>query len=359
MFDVFDSPVLTEMISRPVEQQMEQEPFLGDQIAPFVQENDTEITLGRSMIYAFGKGQFKAPDAVPPLMQVRAARQVETVEILQLDEMHRIVQSEYQELKSPDQNIRRRAGVQLIDRGKILEIRNRRLAEDMRWKAMSGELVVVYSDPNADTIVVDYRVPAANKPTAVPDWTNTTTAQPVVNMRAWQLLVANGAGQLGTQVHMNENTLEFVLNNTNVRSAIDADNPQKVPTVEQVEQLLRPGSKIVVYNGGYLPEGADVDGSGEPLYSVGQNKLRHYLPNGRVLVTTPYTVNGQRIMDTANGLVDMSSQEQERIVAGPQSEVILEAFTKARYLRQARSALPRIYTPEAFCWATVYPGDGN
>jgi hypothetical protein len=79
-----------------------------------------------------------------------------------------------------------------------------------------------------------------------------------------------------------------------------------------------------------------------------------YLPNNKVLVTTEYTIEGERIADTLNGQVEISTGYNETAIQlGPSSEVILDHMTKNRYLREAAARIPRLLHPECFLAATV------
>ena len=79
-----------------------------------------------------------------------------------------------------------------------------------------------------------------------------------------------------------------------------------------------------------------------------------YLPIGKVLITTEYSVEGEKIADTLNGEVDISvSFNEAEPVMGPAAEVILNHLDKNRYLRQAASRIVRLLHPECFLAAQV------
>ena len=79
-----------------------------------------------------------------------------------------------------------------------------------------------------------------------------------------------------------------------------------------------------------------------------------YLPVGKVLVTSPYSIEGERIADTLNGQVDVSvAYNEAEPTMGPANEVILNHLDKNRYLREAAARLVRVFHPECFLCATV------
>src|SRR3954451_16112520 len=106
-FDIFDQAVLTALVNEPVDTALESAPYLGNQIAPVnnVQTRMARMDIGRQ--YSFGIGQFKAPNAMPALVEMPVAeRQEAIIEMVQLEEMHRINSEQWIRLASSDENIR-------------------------------------------------------------------------------------------------------------------------------------------------------------------------------------------------------------------------------------------------------------
>ena len=64
----------------------------------------------------------------------------------------------------------------LIEIGQILERRNERLTEWMRWQAFSGQLTIEYQQRDT-ALVIDYPLPAGHKPEATVPWTTLATAR--------------------------------------------------------------------------------------------------------------------------------------------------------------------------------------
>jgi hypothetical protein len=345
-FSIWDTATLTSLVNDEVDTNLERQAFLGDQIAPLrdTQSRAVRVEVGRT--YSFGIGQFKAPDAVPPLIEMPVGeREERMIELALLEEMHRITGDQWQALNSRDENVRRAAGLDVIERGRILQTRNERLTEWMRWQAFRGSLTITY--PTGSTLVIDYGFPSGHTPTPATLWTDTTNSDPVADLEAWQQKLADDSGALGTRIHLTSNTAKLILQNQKLKTYYNVPSGQPFkPTLQDVANLLAAGTEFIIYDAGFRPMQ-----DAAPRTDASHTR---YLPNPNVLVTTPYNVDGEAIADTPNGLVEISSgYNQTSILQGPQSEVILDHMTKNRYLRQASARIPRINHPECFLWATV------
>jgi hypothetical protein len=345
-FNVFDSAALTQTINRPLTTRQENAPTIGESIAPLVPVQSRTVALQVRDVHAFGKGQFRAPGATPPLVDFQTELREEVIELALLDEMHRIKDEDYLALSSPDDNYRRKAGLAIVDRGNALAIRNRRLTEALRWDAFSGEAVITY--PNGSQIEVDYGVPAGNKPTASVDWSDTANSDPIADLKAWQKLPANQIGHYGLVVHLSSDAWEYLLENDALAEYLTGtDRPLLVPQQSDVEALLRAGTRFVITDAGYRDEGVGTD--------RGVDTLTPYLPKNVALITTEYVIDGERIADTPDGQVLVSTgYNQVGIRQGASAEVILEHISKTHFLRYASARIPRIHQPEAFVWATLW-----
>src|ERR1044072_6576960 len=104
---LFDQSVLTNLIVKPVQTTMEAEPRLGDLIAPMKDVDGQFVRMQVRSVHAFGIGQFKAPEATPPLVDLTGREEQEQIsgELLQLGEMHRISPTRWERLQSTDEAI--------------------------------------------------------------------------------------------------------------------------------------------------------------------------------------------------------------------------------------------------------------
>lgn len=347
-FDIYDQAALTRIINEPVDTALESAPRLGDQIAPF---QNTESRLARMDIgrtYSFGIGQFKAPNAMPALVEMPVTeRREELIEMIQLEEMHRINSEQWMRLRSNDENVRRAEGLEIVDRGVILRRRMERLTEKMRWDVFTtGALTVTYPRTNSQ-LFIDYGFLPGHKPVVADAWSDIVNSDPVADMEAWQQQVADDSGQMGLMIHITSADAKLVLQNQKLKTYFNVPTGTPFrPTLQQVASLLADGTTFVIYDAGWRPMMSGADRS--------ESAHTRYLPVGTVLVTTPYTIEGEQIADTLNGQVDISvAYNEAEPVMGPANEVILNHLDKNRYLRQASSRIVRLLHVEAFLAADV------
>jgi hypothetical protein len=347
-FDIYDQAVLTELVNEPVDTALEQAPYLGEQIAPLndIQARMARMDIGRT--YSFGIGQFKAPNAMPALVEMPVAERREAlIELVQLEEMHRINSEQWLRLNSSDENIRRSEGLEIVERGVILRRRLERLSEWMRWQVfVNGALTVTYPRTNSQ-LVIDYGWLPGHKPTAATLWSDTTNSDPVADLEAWQQQVADDSGHLGTRIHLTSATAKLIVTNVKLKTYfnVPAGQPFRA-TLEQVAQLLADGTQFIVHDAGYRPMAS----------GAARDEAAHtrYLPNRNVIVTTEYAIEGEQIADTLNGQVEISAAYNDTTIQqGPSSEVILDHMTKNRYLREGAARIVRVIHPECFLSATV------
>lgn len=351
VFDIFDQAVLTDLVVKPLTIAREDQARLGDSISPLVSIQSRTAKLRVYDVVAFGIGQFKAPDATPALFKPTTTWREEVVELALLEEMERISGEDWIKLNSADENTRRVAGLDLVQRGQVLQLRNERLTEYMRWKAFAGSLTITY--PTGSQLFIDYGLPSGHKPTVTTLWSDTTNADPVADIQAWSEKLAADSGYYGTRAHMTSKTWDYLIRNAKIKAMLNfyaaGANTIQRPRRQDILELFTSFAAsvdVVIYDNGYRAEG--VIGSGWP------GSMTKYLPDGVVLMTTDYSVDGQRISDTLDGQVLVSSSfNSVSINQGPQSEVILDHMTKNHYLRQASARIPRLIYPECFLYATV------
>ncbi|HEY4672515.1 MAG TPA: major capsid protein, partial [Gemmatimonadaceae bacterium] len=218
-FDIYDQAVLTQLVNEPVDTALESAPYLGQQIAPNndIQSRMARMDVGRA--YSFGMGQFKAPNAMPALIEMPVTERREAlIELAQLEEMHRINSEQWIRLNSADENIRNSEGLEMVERGRIMRQRLERLSEWMRWQCfVNGALTITYPRTNSQ-IAIDYGFLVGHKPTAGVLWSDTTNSDPVMDLEAWQLKVADDSGFLGTRIHLTSATAKLILNNAKLKT---------------------------------------------------------------------------------------------------------------------------------------------
>lgn len=347
-FDIYDQAVLTSLVNEEVDTALEQTPFLGETIAP---QNNLASRMARMDVgrtYSFGIGQFKAPNAMPALVEMPVTERREAlIEMVQLEEMHRINSEQWIRLQSSDENIRNSEGLDVVERGAILRRRMERLSEQMRWQVfVNGSLTITYPRTNSQ-LVIDYGWLAGHKPTPSTLWTDLTNADPISDIEAWQQLLADDSGHLGSRIHLTSTVAKNIVNNAKIKTYFNVPAGQAFrASLDQVASLLAEGTQFVVHDAGWRPMA-----SGASRTDAAHTR---YLPTNKVVITTDYAIEGERIADTLNGQVEIGvAYNDTAIQMGPSSEVILDHMTKNRYLRQASARIVRVIHPECFLSATV------
>jgi hypothetical protein len=346
--DIMDQAALTSSIVGPVETEMEASPFIGEQIAPMVQSDSQYVSMRVSDLHATGIGQFRAPEGAVPLMDITGREERETViEMAYLDEAHRISPRRWEILTQGGDLLANRETRSLIEIGQILERRNERLTEWMRWQAFSGQLTIEYQQRDT-ALVIDYPLPAGHHPDAAINWTDLVNSDPVNDIKTWLQTGSTSAGVPMRRIHISDEDLELVVTNQKLRDYFNVDTGQAfMPTVDDVLKLLPPNTQFISTNHAYRET------------SVGASRARadhtRYLPVGSILFTTDYTVEGQPIAETLNGPVEIKTgPDTTAFLPGPQSEIILRGEgIYTRLLRQGSRRMIRLRKPEAFLMATV------
>lgn len=346
-FDIWDQAVLTDLTAKPIVTQFEDQPPIGAQIAPLRSIPGRAAKLRVYETKAFGLGQFKAPDATPPLVKFDQTWREQVIELALLEEMERISGEDWLKLNSSDDNVRRAAGVDLVDRGKMLQLRNERLSEYMRWQAFKGGQLTISYDNNQSDLFIDYGFSANATPTASTLWSTVSSADPIADIKSWADIIADNSGYYGLKIHMSSKVFnDYLVKNAKVLALLtETSRSLLIPTKEDIMALLRDGTEIILYDNGYRAEGAT---------SRGKSSLTRFLPEDHILITTDYNIEGENIAETLDGQVLVSnSYNSVAINQGSQSEVILDHMSKNHFFRVASARIPRINHPECFLYAKV------
>lgn len=360
VFDVYQQAAITDLVRRNLETVLETVPTFGADIAPLVPVYDRQIKREIAEVAAFGIGQFRAPDASPKIYAPKINYTQEVTELLLLDEMTEIKEDLWLRMTSPTPAIQARAGVDLVTNGRILQMRNERLTEVMRFAAFKGQPIIVNYD-GGQQLQITYNYLGTHKPSAGIPWSDRVNATPIDDIRAWQLIIGNDIGAFGSKIHMNSNTFAYLQRSNQARGYLTpTDRNAYLPKIEDIETLLWGSTpsdsqgvnvaappKIIVTDAGYRSETEN--------YNRGLGAVTRYLQNGEVLVTTEYIFEGEKIADVADGLVALSeSFSSLRWAQGPQSEIIVDHRAKTHFFRQASARFVRLRRPQAFLIAKAY-----
>lgn len=350
--DIFEQTVVTEFIKREYEQIARQagggedrSTEFGPKILPIKSVQGRHVKIRYQDIIPVGLAQFKAPGATPALWTFNPNLSEKVIELVDIDEFHRVDPIEMLRLKSQDPNVLREAMWTLADRGSSLMSRNDLRTEWMRWEALKGNLTVTYPDGNS--LAINYGIPQGHFPTFGTPWSSVETSDPVEDLWALGATAIADAGVYLPLFHMNSATFRYMRRSVKVKEALSTYGRNvMLPTDNDLRDLLREDSQVQIVDSGYLTEGQ------------GDKQLNKWIADGQILATTSnYSYAGRPIGNVADGwvLVGGSTTANEPVAKqSTQSEFIYNRVGQQSLLRVASARMPRIDAPEALAWATAY-----
>lgn len=362
-FDIWASATNTVVINRTLTTALEDENFIGPTLLPLVDVRDRRIKKGSIEIEAFGMAMMKARNATPPIFVPSVTVTEEYIELADIDEMSPIEEDEWEKLTGDNEFERNRVGADVLQRARILQLRNERRTEWLRWQAMYDTLTITMADEPGQQMWLRYGIPATNKVTVSPLWSSRTTSTPITSIRAGQKFLFTTLGKWGSRIYMAPDTWENLAYSTEVTNLLNTSTGggQKLPTVGTIESLLyggagtnerpRPGMPtptVTVTSAGFRDSGQGTN--------RGANAMTYFLPEGRVLITTEPTISGERIGDMPNGRVAVKANPtaEPQFVQGPANETLVSMMPPyVHYNRQVCVRIPRINIPQAFYWLNV------
>lgn len=356
--DLYDQVVVTEFVRRNYEALVRQAGGGEDRttqilpkIMPTTTINGRHVRVRYQDVVGVGMAPFKAPGAAPQLWTFKKNLRERFMEIVDIDEMHRVDPVEMLQLKSPDQNVVRETQTSLAERATAMAERNDNRTTWMGWECLKGILTIPY--PGAAPITVNYGIPAAHFPTFTTPWTDLDNADPIEDLWALGAVAIPASGIYLPHHHMSFQTFRFMQRNQKIRDMLSSYGRNvMMPTDSDINALLRDGTTFTVTDDGVMPD----DGV--------TKKLVKWIPNGKIFTTTrDYRYAGKRIAEMKDGwvLVGSSSTADQPVARqGMQSEWIYNRINQATLFRQASARMPLLHAPEAIAWATAYtpaPGD--
>lgn len=143
----------------------------------------------------------------------------------------------------------------MIDMMIGLNLRLETRMEWMRWKPLSGSLIVP-ATKNKPAITIDYGVPAANKPTASPLWSSIATADPLTDIDTWKLLF-RGTGARPSGILVNQKTDNYLKQNAKIRELLKTTYGRDLIAADSLAFIVKQqlgGLSYEVYDGGYIDD---------------------------------------------------------------------------------------------------------
>ncbi len=159
-------------------------------------------------------------------------------------------------LRAPGNDLERRWGEQyMIDSMVELNQRLETRFEWMRWKALSGSLIVP-ATKNKPAYTINYGVPSANKPTAATLWSDTANSDPIADIDAW-ILKFRGSGARAVKILANKKVDTLLKQNAKVRDLLKTNYGRDVLSADSLAFVLGQqlnGLMYEVYDGGYIDD---------------------------------------------------------------------------------------------------------
>jgi hypothetical protein len=345
-FNIWDSATNTELVRRSVTTALEDEQYVGPTIAPLVPVRDRRIKRGIIEVEAFGMAPLKARNATPPIFIPKIAYSEDMIELIDIDEMSPIEEDEWEKLTGDNEFEKLRVGVDILQRAKIMQLRNERRTEWLRWRAFDDTLTGVMADEPGQELKIRYGLPPANKVTISPLWSSRTTSTPTANVRAAQKSLFTKTGKWGSRIYLGADTWEDWQYSKEIKDLLKPNSGVSGPDRPRPGM---PAPTIVVTNAGIRDVGQGVN--------RGAEAVTYFLPEGKVMITTEPTIDGEKIADMPDGRVAVkpnpTSEPQWR--QGAQTETLVSAMPPyVHYTRQVCVRIPRINFPRAFYWLQVW-----
>lgn len=290
-------------------------------------------------------GQFRADNALTPIVVPELKLQTLELEMPLLSEKEVIQEDQLVLLNSPDDRIARDVANTIIDNGARLRGRNINLTRLMPWLAVQDLLTITY--PNGSAIDVRYKLDNSDTgmsgthlPSTAVSWVN-PAADIIGDVRAWAKRVADDYGQRATEMWISTEVWEYIQANTAIQKRFGSQTDPKIP--EETAQVARILGlrKITLYDEIYR----DAAGVAQRFLPVTKAHLRAVAPAGQ-----------QRVCEVLDGPVARYNARTQRIdVAanpGAQTDIWAAPDPPQEHVRVTTARIP-VLVREALLTATV------
>lgn len=356
--DVKKSHVLTRTIDKLVERDAVYDvPF-----APFYPTMQRKIKVMVREFDPAGLAQFKADNANTPIVRGGGEIEERYMELVEISEKHVLNATDLIALESPDPSVAEGAARDIVKLGAQLRQRNIQRTKWMAYMAARDALTISYPDGTAVSLDFDFNGDNTNSdfssshlPTYADigdgyawnhqDSSDNYDADIIEAMYTWTKLIEDDLGAESGEciLHCNKATWRYIKKNEGLKAELSAQNPRIItPRMNEVVEILEI-AEIKIVNDFYKTEDD----------STTKNR---YIPDGYILLTGPYTVNGVPIMEMYDGPVVMAQNGQLVVNRNPGMVADIYYFEeqKAQNLRVSTARLPVVNYPAAFVYAQVY-----
>lgn len=341
----------THVLTRLIEKKVEEPAIYNVGFAPLFPTMQRKVKVMTREFDPAGLAYFHADNASTPVVKGGGAIEERYMELVEISEKHVLSASDLIALESPDVAVAEGAARDIVKLGAQLRQRNIQRTKWMAYMGARDTLVITYPDGGSITIDFDLDKTDQNAdfsgshlPTAAADW-NLAATDIIEDVYTWTKLIEDdlGADSGDCIMHINRATWRYMKKNTGIKAELSSQNPRIItPQMPEIVDILEI-AEIKIVNDFYKLEASST------------TKYK-YIPDGFVLFTSPYVINGVPIMEMYDGPVVMVSG-QELVVArnpGAQAEIYANQEQKAKNIRVSTARMPVMNYPAAFVYAQVY-----
>ena len=335
-------------LTRAIEKLVRPESFMGQTIAPLVPSNARKFKMSiREADQPFGIGQFKAPNSDTPIADIKQNLNDTTmtyISAVDLEEM--VVIEETDQLESADALVQMNKIDEIISMGRMLQLRNERLTEWMRWETFKNNLTIQYGEGPALTVdsygtygsTHVITAPGANYRTA--DWGDPANSKVLDDLTAWNDLIEADSGFLATHIWMSRKTFrKFQKSSQFAEFLTFVDRQFRLVSESDIKQLVD------------IPNWHIYEGS----YKDNTGNLVKYLPEDFVLLHSDPVIDGVRIAETYDCPV-VRFVDGRLVVArnpGMSAELMVDGIKKQEFMRVSTARMTHLVFPENFIWTYI------
>jgi hypothetical protein len=253
--NVLDPYFLTEIVRN---QRVDITQFRGAQLLTGGTDLKTELGLTIEYDVTYDDTGMTPPTGLNDPSPVRAKQKVEHVSFTNQEwrEKKIIDREKIAKLRAPGTNLEQMWAEEymtecMIELNQRLETR----LEWLRWQALTGTITIPATQTKP-AVAIDYKVPAANKPTAATLWSNVANANPLQDIDNWKLLF-RGTGAKPVRIIVNAKVDSYLKQNEIIQNLVRNYFGLELLMGDNLRELFRQkldGLDYEVYDGGYLDD---------------------------------------------------------------------------------------------------------
>jgi len=352
----------THVLTRLIEKRVEEPAVYNVGFAPLYPTMQRKVKVNVREFDPVGLAQFKADNASTPIVKGGGEVEERYMELVEICEKHVLSATDLIALESPDVSVAEGVARDVVKLGTQLRQRNIQRTKWMSYMAARDALTITYPDGAGITIDFDLDGDGVNSDFSgshLPNYgdigdgyawdhqdaSDNYDADIIEAVYTWTKLIEDDLGIDSGEciMHMNKTTWRYCKKNAGIKGELSAQNPRIItPRLPEVVEILEI-AEIKIINDYYK------------LTDDATTKYR-YIPDGYVLITAPYSVNGVPIMEMYDGPVVMV-QNGRLVVSrnpGATAEIYFFEEQKAENIRVSTARLPVMNYPAGFVYAQVY-----